>query len=106
MAAAAEIGSPDFKASYGACGPARSFDGQKGLAAEAILHLGKQKNIELASKRAPVPPVQQPGVYSPRGADNEAEIASLKREMETAVGKKAERLGFRLLQLQRQAGML
>ena len=72
MAAAAEIGSPDFKASYGACGPARSFDGQKGLAAEAILHLGKQKNIELASKRAPVPPVQQPGVYSPRGADNEA----------------------------------
>jgi hypothetical protein len=60
------------------------------------------KNI--ANKRAPVPPVQRPGVARLRGADNEADIARLQRELNSATGAKAVRLATRLHQLQRQAG--
>jgi hypothetical protein len=49
-----------------------------------------------------LPLVQRPGTARPRGADSEADIARLQRELETATGDKAVRLGTRLHQLQRR----
>jgi hypothetical protein len=63
--------------------------------------LAGAKNI--ANNRAPIPPVQKPGTYRPRGADNGADIARLQRELDSATGDKAVRLATRLHQLQRQA---
>jgi len=108
MAAAAEIGSPDFKASYSAYGAARSFDGQKGLAAEAILHLGKQKNAELAAKRGHAPPPQTPGVYaSARGVEAMDQVRDLQRQLDGATTERqALRIAQKLTAAKREAGLL
>lgn len=69
---------------------------------DALAHkMAKQRASPqaLASHRAPVPPVQRPGVSRPRGADNEAEIARLQSQLETAKGDKAVRLATRLYKL-------
>jgi hypothetical protein len=57
------------------------------------------KNI--SNNRAPVPPVLRPGTARPRGADNEADIARLERQLESATGNKAVRIATRLTQLRR-----
>jgi hypothetical protein len=61
----------------------------------------------LASHRAPVPPVQRPGVNRPRGADTEADIAALERQIEKApTAQKQLQLARQLTQARRAAGLL
>ena len=51
--------------------------------------------------RAPIPPVQRPGTFRPRGAGNEEQVSSVRRQLETATGDRAVRLATKLYQLQR-----
>jgi len=54
--------------------------------------------------KAPVPPVQKPGTIRPRGSDNEAAIAAVQKQLETASGAAAVRLATQLTQLRRAVG--
>jgi hypothetical protein len=94
---------------------ARAWDGQTGFsvrdhrAQRLILDAFRWRQAQanqkaIASKRAPIPPVQRPGTVRPRGADNQADIQRLQRELDSATGERAVRLATRLHQLQRQAG--
>ena len=85
----------------------RTAAAQVTIARAAAQRLDQRRAREtLASKKVRPPPVQRPGVDRPRGADHEAEIASIRKELETAVGRRATDLGFRYQQLMRQTGRL
>jgi hypothetical protein len=58
----------------------------------------------IAEKRVQPPPVQKPGTYRPRGADGEADIARLQRELDGATGNRALHIATRLTQARRSAG--
>jgi hypothetical protein len=61
----------------------------------------------IASKRAPVPSVQRPGVARPRGADSEADIQRLERQLDHATGERAAlRVAMKLTQARRAGGRL
>lgn len=92
-----------------------AWDGQSGfslrdgrvqavLADAARWRMAMANKNSIASKRLQPPPVQRPGTARPRGADNEADIARLQRELANASGAAAVRIATKLHQLQRQAG--
>jgi len=61
----------------------------------------------LASHRAAVPPVQVPGVSRPRGADAEADVAALQRELDNAPTQRQQlAIARKLTQAKRAAGQL
>lgn len=51
---------------------------------------------------APKPPVQRPGVSKPKGADAEAQVQALTKQLEAASGVKALRIATQLSQARRQ----
>jgi hypothetical protein len=95
---------------------AKAWDGQSGFSlrdhraqriiADAYRWRQAQANAKsIASKKVPVPPVQKPGTYRPAGADGQADIARLQRELDGATGARALKIATRLQQARRSAGM-
>jgi hypothetical protein len=84
--------------------PLRDYRVQQLLADGARWRMAqaKARNVTKAS----VPPVQRPGVVRPRGADSEGDIGRLERELATATGDRAIKLGTKLHQARRRAGQL
>lgn len=76
--------------------------------AQAAAHLDAQERVKnIANKRAPVPPVQVPGVYRPAGAGDEDGIRSLEAQMKGASTQREYlALARRLTQAKRAAGQL
>jgi hypothetical protein len=58
---------------------------------------------QLADKRAPIPPVQRPGVARPRGAGAEGDVRALSQQLENATGNAALRIATKLTQARRRA---
>ena len=88
-------------------GTLRSVPAQRMIAKLAHAELQAERMKELNAHKRPVPPVTS-GSYAaqPRGAGDESKIAAIQREMETATGKKAQDLAFRLYQAQKAAGLI
>lgn len=84
--------------------PLRDYRVQQLLADSARWRMAQAKARNVT--RASVPPVQRPGVARPRGADSEADIGRLERELATATGDRAIKLGTKLHQARRRAGQL
>jgi hypothetical protein len=84
----------------------RSVPEQRLLARLGRAQLLQEGAKNMASKRAPVPPVQRPGVARPAGADAAASIAGLERELSEATGVRAHKIAVRLTQARRAAGLL
>jgi hypothetical protein len=78
--------------------------------AQAIL--AKAAAYDLAVKRAqavqkaPIPPVQRPGVARPRGAGAAADVATLQTQLANAKGNQSRRLATKLVQAKRAARAL
>jgi len=96
---------PDIVADYHRGGPARSAGVQMQMAKAAAYDVLQQRSGELASKRAPIPPVQRPGVHRPAGAGAMDQIADLNRQLANATGNQSLKLATRLHQLRREAGL-
>jgi hypothetical protein len=84
--------------------PLRDYRVQQLLADGARWRMAKAKARNVT--KASVPPVQRPGVVRPRGADSEGDIGRLERELATSTGDRAIKLGTKLHQARRRAGML
>jgi hypothetical protein len=61
-----------------------------------------KKNLVM---KAPVPPVQKPGVYRAAGSGDFETVQRLQKQLETASGNAAVKLATKLHQARRQAGM-
>jgi hypothetical protein len=87
-------------------GALRSASAQLMLA-DAVAHkAGKESMRDLNSRRAPVPPVQRPGVYQPRGAADMDRIRDLERQLDNASGNQSLRIATKLHQARRDAGLV
>jgi hypothetical protein len=85
----------------------RSVPEQKMLARLGREQLLREGAKNMASKRAPVPPVQVPGVARPAGADAHASIAGLEQQLSAAPNQNiALKIAMRLTQAKRAAGLL
>jgi hypothetical protein len=84
----------------------RSEPAQRTLAQAGFQRLVKQNRIDRASKRAPIPPVQGPGVSRPRGAGDMERVRSLQQQLATAKGRKSLELAHEYTRAKRAAGML
>jgi hypothetical protein len=87
-------------------GALRSAAAQLMLADAAVLKGGKASMLDLNSKRAPVPQVQRPGVFRPRGADMGDRIADLERQLDNSTGNQSVKIATKLTQAKREAGLL
>jgi hypothetical protein len=87
-------------------GNLRSEAAQKLVTKAAIARLAKNARIELAEKRAPVPPVQRPGTVRPRGAGDIENVRALERQLAGAKGMGAMKIAQQLTRAKRAAGML
>jgi hypothetical protein len=107
MEVAKEVVSPAIAESYRRGGEARSLEGQKLIAESAMWRLAQKRARDLTSHRArPLPPVT-PGAYRPSGANAEADIAALERQIANAPSaQKQLQLARRLTQARRAAGLL
>jgi hypothetical protein len=107
MEVAKSVVSPAIAESYKRGGEARSLEGQKLIAESAMWRLAQKRAREIPNKRAPVPPVQRPGVYRPAGADAEADVGRLQRELDNAPTQRAQlAIARKLTQAKRAAGQL
>jgi hypothetical protein len=85
----------------------RSVPEQKMLARLGREQLLREGAKNLAAKRAPVPPVQVPGVARPAGADAASSIAVLQEQLSAAPNQNAAlKIAMRLTQAKRAAGLL
>jgi hypothetical protein len=90
----------------------QSWNGQKDLSLrdhrvqllirDATLWREAQQKAKAATTK-PVPPVQRPGVAQNRNASADAEIQNLSKQLETATGMRAHRLGAQLIAARRAA---
>ena len=87
-------------------GTMRSAGAQLVLA-DAVAHWAARENMKnIASKRAPVPPVQRPGVARERGGSGD-DIRALERAIANAPTSQAQlKLSARLTQARRAVGLL
>jgi hypothetical protein len=77
------------------------------ILADAISHeMARESARDLNSKKAPVPPVQMPGTFRPRGAADMDQVRDLEDQLEGAKGQKALQLAMRLTQAKRATGAL
>jgi hypothetical protein len=97
---------PDVVADYHRGGPARSAGVQMQMAKAAAYDVLQRRSGELASKRAPIPPVQRPGVHRPAGAGALDRIADLERQLDNATGNQSVKLMTKLHQARREAGLV
>jgi hypothetical protein len=97
---------PDVVADYHRGGTARSAGVQMQIAKAAAYEVLQQRRGELASKRAPIPPVQRPGVHRPAGAHALDQIHAVERQLENAKGNQSLKLATKLHQLRREAGLV
>lgn len=72
------------------------------LVYESTKYRDAQKAAKVAEKK-PLPPVQKPGVAPQRGASSQADIKTLEKQLESASGMNALRIGQKLTQLRREA---
>jgi hypothetical protein len=72
------------------------------LVYESTKYRDAQKAAKVAEKK-PLPPVQKPGVAPQRGASSQADIKTLEKQLESASGMNAIRIGQKLTQLRREA---
>jgi hypothetical protein len=80
--------------------------GAQMMLADAVAHkAGKESLRDLNSKRAPIPQVQRPGVFRPRGADMGDRIADLERQLANSTGNQSVRIATKLFQARREAGL-
>jgi hypothetical protein len=76
------------------------------ILADAVAHQMVRESMKNV-RRAHAPPVVAPGVYRPRGADDEANVAALQRELENAPTQRQQlAIARRLTQAKRAAGQL
>jgi hypothetical protein len=87
-------------------GQLRSAEAQMMLAKAATQRLIKENRIRMASKRAPIPPVQTPGTSRPRGAGDMERVRQLETKLAGAKGTGAVKIAQQLTQAKRAAGML
>ncbi|PWT79345.1 MAG: hypothetical protein C5B58_13690 [Acidobacteria bacterium] len=87
-------------------GALRGVETQMLLARAGMFEMAQAKSKNITSKKVAVPPVQRPGIARPRGADDDASIARLERELATVTGDKAVKAAMRLTQARRSAGRL
>jgi hypothetical protein len=90
-------------------GALRSAAAQIALADAVAWKLARESVSQkaLASHRAPVPPVQRPGVSRPAGVDSAADIARLERAIaEATTVKRQQALALQLTKVRRAAGLL
>jgi hypothetical protein len=107
MEVAKSVVSPAIADSYKRGGEARSLEGQKLIAESAMWRLAQKRAREIPSKRVHAPPPVAPGVYRPRGADAEADIGRLQRELDAAPTQRAQlAIARKLTQARRAAGLL
>jgi hypothetical protein len=78
------------------------------ILADAVAHqIGRDSLKSLPSKRVHAPPPVAPGVYRPAGADAEADIGRLQRELDNAPTQRAQlAIARKLTQARRAAGLL
>jgi hypothetical protein len=78
------------------------------ILADAVAHqMGRDSLKALPSKRVHAPPPLAPGVYRPRGADAEADIGRLQRELDSAPTLRQQlAISTKLAQAKRAAGQL
>jgi hypothetical protein len=78
------------------------------ILADAVAHqMGRDSLKALPSKRVHAPPPVSPGVYRPAGADADADIGRLQRELENAPTQRAQlAIARKLTQAKRVAGQL
>jgi hypothetical protein len=85
----------------------RDYRVQSVIADATRWRMAQARAKDIASKRAPVPPVMRPGTYRPAGADSEADIGRLERALSGARGERAAlRAATKLTQARRAAGRL
>jgi hypothetical protein len=72
------------------------------LIRDATLWRDAQAKAKAATTK-PVPPVQRPGVATTKSTGADAEIANLSKQLETATGMRAHRLGAQLIAARRAA---
>jgi hypothetical protein len=96
---------PDIVADYHRGGPARSAGVQMQMAKAAAYDVLQQRSGELASKRAPIPPVLRPGVHRPAGANAMDRIEDLQRQLANATGNQSVKIATKLFQARREAGL-
>ena len=85
----------------------RSAPEQMILADAVSAHMARENARNLNARRAPVPPVQRPGVYQPRGAGDLEQISNLKQQLSEARGDRASlEIARKLTQAKRAAGQL
>jgi hypothetical protein len=91
-------------------GALRAVETQMILARAGAWELMQERQAKaregMADKRAPIPPVQRPGVARPHGADAEADIHTLERQVANLSGNAQLRAATRLTQARRAAGRL
>jgi hypothetical protein len=87
-------------------GQLRSAAAQVMLLDAIALKAAKASTLDLNSKRAPVPPVQRPGVHRPAGAGALDRIADLQRQLDNSTGNQSLRIATKLTQAKREAGLL
>jgi hypothetical protein len=81
--------------------------GAQMMLADAVAHRAAQESLrDLNSHRAPVPPVQRPGVHRPAGAGALDRIADLERQLDNATGNQSVKLMTKLHQARREAGLV
>jgi hypothetical protein len=87
-------------------GQLRSAEAQMMLAKAAVHRLVRENRIAVASKRAPLPPVQTPGTARPRGAGDMERVRDLQGQLANARGRKSLDIAQKLTRARRAAGML
>jgi hypothetical protein len=92
----------------------RAWNGQSGFsvrdarAQRLILDAYRWRAAQAKAKtvtRAPIPPVQRPGVARPSGAADYEQVSRIERELSGATGDRAIRLATKLQRARRAAGM-
>jgi hypothetical protein len=82
-------------------------NGTQRLFVEAALWRQAQARMrDLQSHKVQPPPVQRPGTYRPRGAGDDAEIATIEKQLPSLKGRAAIDAATRAVQLRRKAGRL
>jgi hypothetical protein len=85
----------------------RSAPEQLILADAVSAHMARENARNLNAHRQPVPPVQRPGVFQPRGAGDLERISNLTQQLSEARGDRASlEIARKLTQAKRAAGQL
>jgi hypothetical protein len=84
----------------------RSAPAQAIMAKAAAYDLAVARARDVQNNRAPLPQVQKPGVYRPRGAGDAETVLSLQRQLDNSSGNAALKIATKLQQAKRAAGRL